>query len=131
LLRLFLAASIFGAVLGQPRILCVEADGRNHTESLLEVCCLQGSPSAPGGPSEGLQAIDSTTCGDCRDVFIAGTLRSRPVERGTPVAPAASPIARPVALAPILSTAFPFLDTGQRCFVSPVLLALRTIVLSC
>lgn len=128
-LSLLIAAAIFGAMLGEPGVLCIEPDGRSHRESLTEDCCSLGDASLSRAGGAELQAEDAADCGDCRDVIVAAKLAWRPVERGTSIMPAPGPLAQ--LDPPLPLTASSFCNRGQDPSVAPVLLALRTVIISC
>jgi hypothetical protein len=128
-LSLLLAASIFGAMFGMPSVLCIEADGRGHHETFAEVCCSPVNAPASRGPGAGFQADGPRDCGDCRDVIVAAKLAWRPVERGASILPAAGPLTPLSPLLPLFTSTLH--SRGQDGFIAPVLLALRTVVISC
>jgi hypothetical protein len=128
--RWLLAASILGAFLGEQSILCIEADGQSHFEISTETCCSLGEESEPGGSVPGAELLAGTACQDCRDFPLTNIVQGRPADRGSaprPTATTAVSLAAP-SLPPVASSCA---MTGQDPQISPVLLTLRTIVLSC
>lgn len=126
---LLLIAAILGATLGEPGVLCIDADGRTHRESLTEDCCSAGDVAVPRGAGVAYQVADAGDCGDCRDILVAAKLTCRLLDRGTFVRSPPSFLIH-VYSSEHLTTSH-FVNRGPDRFVAPVLLALRTVILSC
>jgi hypothetical protein len=133
-LRLLLAASILtasilGAVLGVQSILCIEADGQSHFEVPAETCCTIAQGLDPCGTA-GMELQAGTACQDCRDFVLANVVQGRPADRSSTLRPASSSAIPFAALAPA-SAGSSFTGASHDLVISPVLLSLRTVVLSC
>ncbi len=128
-LNLLLIAAISGAMLGEPAVLCIEPDGRSHRESFTEDCCFLGDVSVALDMGAGYQAADAADCGDCRDILVAAKLAFRLLDRSTFVRTPVSSLSQVDSSEDL--TTFRFVNRSPDRFVAPILLALRTVVISC
>jgi hypothetical protein len=135
-LRVTVALLLLGAALAERTVLCIEADGQSHIELLSEICCpaLEGSAhssanSILGGQGRDAEVLADASCGDCRDFLVTSVLQGKPANRTTILPPAASP-SEPLPISSLLPAPL-LLSTAREPSVAPVLLSLRTIILSC